>query len=302
MSASVHGPAKRDATSRARSPGRLRRVLLGAPLVVLGGALLFVALPLPPGLLDPDGTLSIRLLDRDGQLLRELPSRRASRSTSLPPDASVPRALRDAFISSEDRRFEWHPGVDPLALVRAAASNVKAGRVVSGASTLTQQLARLLVPRRRTLAGKAREALWALRLTAHLSREDILRAYLDRVALGHDLVGVEAAAQAYFGRPARTLSVGQAALLAAIARSPARVDPWRDPEAASRGMREVLGRMRRAERLDPQLERVASAADLDLVPPARPFDAPHLVVDLAGKLDAIGLGPIAAPVPVDCPR
>ena len=162
----------------------------------------------------------------------------------------MPQALRDAFIASEDRRFEWHPGVDPLAMARAASSNVKSGRVVSGASTLTQQLARLLVPRRRTLAGKAHEALWALRLTAHLSREDILRAYLDRVALGHDLVGVEAAAQAYFGRPACTLSVGQAALLAAIARSPARVDPWRDPEGAARAMREVLGRMRRAGRLD----------------------------------------------------
>jgi penicillin-binding protein 1C len=252
--------------------------------------LAFVAWPLPPGLLDPDGALSVRVLDRDGHLLREIPSRRASRSISLPADGPVPEGLRDAFIASEDRRFEWHPGVDPLAVLRAAGTNLRAGRVVSGASTLTQQLARLLVPRRRTIAGKAQEALWALRLTAHLSREDILRAYLDRVALGHDLVGAEAAAQAYFGRPARTLSVGQAALLAAIARSPARVDPWRDPEAARRAMREVLGRMRRAGRLDAELERVAAAADLDLVAPARAFGAPHLVVDLAGKLETLGLG------------
>ncbi|HZJ55100.1 MAG TPA: penicillin-binding protein 1C [Myxococcaceae bacterium] len=263
--------------------------LLGVPAAAAFGVLVFVGWPLPPGLLDADGALSIRVLDRDGQLLREMPSRRASRSVSLPVDAPVPRALRDAFIASEDRHFEWHPGVDPLAIARAAATNLRAGRVVSGASTLTQQLARLLVPRRRTLAGKAQEALWAMRLTAHLSREDILRAYLDRVALGHDLVGVEAAAHAYFGRPARTLSVGQAALLASIARSPARVDPWRAPEAASQAMREVLGRMRRAGRLDAELERVASTSDLDLVPPARPFGAPHLVVDLAGKLDALGL-------------
>ena len=283
------------------SPGALRRRvrlarssswrrLLLLPLGVLGGVFLFVAWPLPKGLLDPEGTLSLRILDRDGALLRELPSRRASRSTSLPVEAPVPSVLRHAFISSEDRRFEWHPGVDPLAMVRATARNLTAGRVVSGASTLTQQLARLLVPRRRTLTGKAREALWALRLTAHLSREDILRAYLDRVALGHDLVGVEAAAEAYFGRPARTLSVGQAALLAAIARSPARVDPWRDPEGATRAMREVLGRMRRAGRLDADLAAVASAADLDLVLPSRPFGAPHLVVDLAGKLETVGLG------------
>ena len=256
------------------------------PVVGVG---VFVAWPLPRGLLDAEGTLSVRVLDRDGQLLRELPSRRASRSVALPAGAPVPQPLRDAFIASEDRRFEWHPGVDPLAMVRALASNVKAGRVVSGASTLTQQLARLLVPRRRTLGGKAQEALWALRLTAHLSREEILRAYLDRVALGHDLVGVEAASQAYFGRPARSLSVGQAALLAAIARSPARVDPWRDSEVSARAMREVLGRMRRAGRLDAELERVMSEADLDLVLAPRPFGAPHLVVDLTGKLETLGL-------------
>ena len=254
------------------------------------GCLVFVAWPLPPRLLDADGALSVRVLDREGQLLRELPSQRASRSVSLSADAPLPPVVRDAFIASEDRRFEWHPGVDPLAMLRALASNLKSGRVVSGASTLTQQLARLLVPRRRTLAGKAQEALWALRLTAHLPREEILRAYLNRVALGHDLVGVEAASQAYFGRPARTLSVGQTALLAAIARSPARVDPWRDPEGATRAMREVLGRMQRAGRLDAELARVAATADLDLVPPARPFGAPHLVVDLAGKLETLGLG------------
>ncbi|HVP59070.1 MAG TPA: penicillin-binding protein 1C [Myxococcaceae bacterium] len=254
------------------------------------GLLAFVAWPLPDGLLDPAGTLSVRVLDREGQLLRELPSRKNSRSVSLPSDAPVPAVLRDAFIASEDRRFEWHPGVDPLAMARAAATNLRAGRVVSGASTLTQQLARLLVPRRRTLAGKVKEALWALRLSAHLSREDILRAYLDRVGLGHDLVGVEAAAQAYFGRPASTLSAGQAALLAAIARSPARVDPWRDAGVTRRAMREVLGRMRRAGRIAAELERVAAGADLDLVPPSRPFGAPHLVVDLAGKLETLGLG------------
>ncbi|MGZ6029460.1 MAG: transglycosylase domain-containing protein, partial [Myxococcaceae bacterium] len=179
-----------------------------AGITVLG-LIAVIAWPLPPGLLDADGALSVRVLDREGNLLRELPSRQDSRSVSLARDAPVPPVVADAFIASEDRRFGWHPGVDPLAMVRAAASNLRAGRVVSGASTLTQQLARLLVPRRRTLAGKAHEALWALRLSAHLSREEILRAYLDRVALGHDLVGVEAASQAYFGRPAASLSVGQ---------------------------------------------------------------------------------------------
>src|SRR5262245_9028830 len=152
-------------------------VVLGS-LVVLG-ALVFIAWPLPSALMDLDGRLSLRVLDREGELLREIPSRREVRSVSLPLDAPIPGVLRDAFIASEDRRFEWHPGVDPVAVARAAAGNLRSGRVVSGASTIPQQLARLLVPRRRTLAGKLQEALWALRLSAHLPREDILRAYLD---------------------------------------------------------------------------------------------------------------------------
>src|SRR5262250_1123832 len=91
-------------SSRTRS---LRRRLVLAAVAVWVGVLAFVAWPLPAGLLDAEGTLSVRVLDRDGQLLRELPSRRASRSVALPAEAPVPQVLRDAFIASEDRRFEW---------------------------------------------------------------------------------------------------------------------------------------------------------------------------------------------------
>ena len=296
MKPAVPGPGASGRSEEGRPQAGGGPGLRGVVVVVVTGGLLalallgFVSWPLPSGLLLQDGTLSVRVLDRSGNLLRELPSERDSRSVVLPAGAPVPPALRDAFIASEDRRFQMHPGVDPLAVLRALVSNVSSGRVVSGASTIPQQLARLLVPRRRSLAGKVQEALWALRLSAHLSREQILREYLDRVALGHELVGVEAASQAYFGRPAATLSAGQAALLAAIARSPARVDPWRDPEAAGRAMREVLGRMRRAGRLDAESARIAASSSLDLASRARPFGAPHLVSDLSGKLGALGLG------------
>jgi penicillin-binding protein 1C len=267
---------------------------LGRAFVVVGGCLglavlTFVAWPLPPDLLDAGGTLSVRLSDRNGGLLRELPSRSQDRSQLLPIEHPVPPVLRDAFIASEDRRFEHHPGIDPLAIARALVTNVRQQRVVSGASTLTQQLARTLVPRRRTVFGKVQEALWALRLTAHLPREEVLRAYLDRVALGHDLVGVEAASEAYFARPASALSVSQAAVLAAIARSPARVDPWANEAGTRARMRQVLGRMRRAGRLDTEGERVAAAAPLDIVPSERAFRAPHLTSSLARRLGALGL-------------
>ena len=279
---------------RRRPPGEWLqiavRVALACALSGVLGVLGFAALPLPDGLLDPEGQLSVQVTDRSGALLRELPSDEDSRSVLLPREQPVPAVLREAFIASEDRRFEHHPGVDPLAVLRALWSNLQAGRTVSGASTLTQQLSRMVVPRPRTLAGKVHEALWALRLSAHLGREDILRAYLDRVALGHDLVGVEAASEAYFGRPAASLSVGQAALLAAIARSPARVDPWAGEESVRARVCEVLARMRRTGRLDAEGERVAAAGPLDIVHARRPFGAPHLVTDLRPRLAGLGLG------------
>jgi penicillin-binding protein 1C len=272
-----------------RARAALRRVAFALAALPLLAAAAFAAWPLPRGLLERRPAASVRFTDRDGGLLREVASRGDGRSVGLPADEPVPPLVRQAFLAAEDRRFERHFGVDPLALARAAWQDLRARRVVSGASTITQQLARQLVPRPRTLAGKLREALWAVRLTAHLSREAILRAYLDRVALGRDLYGVEAAAQLYFGRPARSLSAGQAALLAGMARSPARCDPHRHPEQARARMAEVLAHMRDLGFLDAEAMRVAREAPLDLVPAAHAFRAPHLVEQLLRDLPALGL-------------
>ncbi len=265
------------------------RAALGAAVVAAGAALAFVAWPLPPGLLDRTLIAAVRFTDREGRLLRELASRSDGRSVGLPADQPVPPLVRAAFIAAEDHRFGRHLGVDPLAVGRALVQDVRAGRVVSGASTIAQQLARQIVPRPRTLAGKAREALWAVRLTVHLPADELLRAYLDRIALGHDLFGVEAAAQLYFGRPASALSLGQAALLAGMAGSPARYDPYRHATAASSRVREVLRRMVRHGMVAADTARQGAEAPLDLVPPSRTFAAPHLTSWLAGRLPALGL-------------
>ena len=214
---------------------------------------------------------------------------REGRNLALPRDEPLPPRVVQAFLAAEDRRFETHPGVDVLAVARAVRDNLRAGRVVSGASTLTQQLARQLVPRKRTLLGKLQEALWAVRLTVHLSKETILRSYLDRVALGRDLRGVEAAAEVYFGRPARALSLGQAALLAGLARAPESGDPSLYPEAAQRRTRLVLAAMQRSGALSEEEARLAAAAPWDLVPTSRPFGAPHLVTDLLQRRAELGL-------------
>ncbi len=249
--------------------------------------LAFVLWPLPEGLLDRAAITSTRITDREGGLLRELRSRDDGRSVPLP--GPIPPQVRAAFLAAEDKRFARHPGVDPLAILRAAVQNLRAGRVVSGASTIPQQLARRLVPRERSLAGKAGEALLGLRLVAQLPRDELLRAYLDRVPLGHSNYGVEAAARFHFGRPASRLSLGQAALLAGMARSPARLDPFRRPEAARRRMEIVLAQMERLGSITAEERRVALSTPLDLVAPARAFEAPHLVSHLAGALPALGL-------------
>jgi penicillin-binding protein 1C len=174
-------------------------------------------------------------------------------------------------------------------VARAGWQLVSGRRVVSGASTITMQLARQLVPHRRSLAGKAAEALWALRLEAHLEKDEILRAYLDRVWLGNGTFGVEAASALYFGRPARTLSAGQAALLAGMARSPSGHDPWRRTTRARARMGEVLSRMERLGFLAPGRAAAEFEAPLDLVRPESVFEAPHLVEAIWRALPSLGL-------------
>jgi penicillin-binding protein 1C len=257
---------------------------------VLAGAMAaaFVAWPVPEELLSREALASLVLTDRAGRTLRAVRSREDGRSVGLP-DGVIPSQVRAAFIAAEDQRFEYHPGVDPVAIARALRDNLLAGRIVSGASTIPQQLARRLVPRRRTLVGKAGEALWALRLSAHLPRERVLLEYLDRVPLGNSTFGVEAAAQLYFSRPAAQLSVGQAALLAGMARSPARRDPYRRPAESLAGMRGVLGRMVEEGLLTAEEARLAAETPLDLVPPEHVFEVPHLTSALLQRLPALGL-------------
>ncbi len=125
-----------------------------------------------------------------------------------------------AFVAAEDQRFWRHPGIDPLAILRAAMSNLSRGRIVSGASTLTQQLARLTYPGPRSYYRKLVEVCRSLRMETVLSKDEILRRYLDRVPLGNNLMGVEAGAWAYFGKTASQLTVGEAALLAALVKAP----------------------------------------------------------------------------------
>ena len=144
------------------------------------------------------------------------------------------------LIAAEDRRFDRHPGVDPLAALRALIQLAISGRVVSGASTLTMQVARLLEPHPRSLSAKLGEMAKALALERRLSKDEVLGLYLTLAPFGGNLEGVRAASLAYFGKEPARLSAAEAALLVAIPRSPERLRPDRHPEAARAARDRVL--------------------------------------------------------------
>lgn len=180
-----------------------------------------------------------------------------------------------ATLAAEDKRFFSHPGVDLRAAARAFVQNARSGRTVSGASTITQQLARALEPRPRGIFGKMTEMFSALRLEAGHSKEEILEAYFNGVSYGALLTGAGAAALDYFGLPASDLSPAQAALLAGIPKSPVNYDPRRNPAAAFARQRLVLGRMSELGLLDAEAYRLALAEKVKIKEKERFFSAPH---------------------------
>jgi len=184
---------------------------------------LWIVRPLPADLLSRSRSALV-LVDRGGIPLRRTRAEDGTRQRWIPLAELDPDVIA-AFLAVEDRRFLQHHGVAPRALARAALADLVAGRIVAGGSTITMQLARVLRPVGRTWCGKAAQMLWALRLERHLPKSAILEQYLNRVPLGQGAVGVEAAAALYFGAHAGELSLGQAALLAGLARAPSDDNP-----------------------------------------------------------------------------
>lgn len=178
----------------------------------------------------------------------------------LPVDLNaVDPAFIRALIAMEDQRFLSHAGVDMLAIVRAVKSNASAGRVVSGASTITQQLGRQYKPRSRTYMSKVIEAAEALRLNARLTKREQLERYLTRISYGGNIQGVEAAAQIWLGKSARYLSVDEIALLLALPQAPEARRPDRNPVAAKAGRDLILDRLVEAALIDPAEAKAAKS-------------------------------------------
>ncbi|MBY5568388.1 penicillin-binding protein 1C [Rhizobium leguminosarum] len=248
--------------------------------IILAGAALFAldaadrAFP-PP--LERANAVSAEVLDADGQLLRAFATSEGRWRLKTTVSDVDPQFLR-MLIAYEDRRFYDHGGIDPWALGRAAVQLVSNGRIVSGASTLSMQVARLIEPREgRSLSAKLLQLLRAVQIERRLSKEEILDLYLTHAPYGGNLEGVRAASLAYFGKEPRRLTVAEAALLVALPQLPERRRPDRNLKAAEAARKRVLDRVAVAEAIgDGEAERAEGVA----IPPRR-MQLPALAAHVA---------------------
>jgi penicillin-binding protein 1A len=281
----VLGPARRVVVANRRDSGWWWRLpvlailwlAIALPLIVgLVGAHLLrgwaTDLPAAPDLAawQAQAPQTSRILAADGSVLAELPFQdgKAVGHRTVVSLERVPPYLIQAVLAAEDVRYYEHKGVDYQAIVRAAVANYKADRIVEGASTITQQLARNLLPQdigtERSIRRKVREALLARDIERHWSKRDILETYLSFVFLGESAYGVAAAARIYFDRELAQLDLAEAATIAGLIRAPSTLDPYRNPTGAKQRRDEVLARMLRANMIDEATRARATAEPLAL--------------------------------------
>lgn len=248
--------------------------------------LLLIALLTVAGLLVADHLSPLKLpnqsedfasivLDRDGEPLRSFADKKGVWRYEISVDDVSPRYL-DALIGYEDQYFYQHFGVNPFSLGRAALQFVQEGRVVSGGSTLTMQVARILHPHPRTVTGKLNQIFRAFQLEWHLSKTEIMELYLNYAPFGGTLEGVQAASLQYLHKPVSSLRYSEAALLAVLPQAPSRLRPDRHPKRAESARNKVLERMLLQERWDELTVTTAKEEQIAVWPLETPSDAPLL--------------------------
>ncbi len=273
----LHSCKQRQLVERASSSGLIVTTAQKLSFRVLGGLilvfLLFVLFVPVVEFSDPLGTA---ILDHEGRLLGAATASDEQWRFGAP--AEVPGKFRHALLEFEDHRFDYHPGIDLLAMARALSQDLKAGAIVSGGSTITMQVVRLSRHGRpRTIREKTVECLLALRLELSHSKDEILRLYAGYAPFGGNIVGLEAAAWRYFGRSARDLSWAEAATLAVLPNAPALIHPGRRPEALLRRRNALLNRLHQRHLLDEVALELAQAEPLPGPPRPLPRLAPHLL-------------------------
>jgi penicillin-binding protein 1C len=255
--------------------GKIIRISLTAFVVLFS---LFVAAiiitPLPLDKIN-HWNASPLVLDREGRIIHARLSTDSEWAIAVP-FADMGKWLPVIVVSAEDKRFWQHPGLDPLALLRATAQNLMSGKVVSGASTITSQLIRIALPKERTFSAKAVEFLQAIKLNFLLNKEEVLTLYLNRAPMGGNIRGVEAAARIYFNKRAKDLSAGEAALLVGLLRGPSLYRPDRNPQGAMARRDAIIDLAVKRNGLAPDMAALAKAEPLPKGGPLPLFDSMFL--------------------------
>ena len=240
----------------------------------------YYALTLPPAeeLGARSSFMSTKIYDRHGELLYEVFDANAGRRTIVPIE-EIPDDLIHATIATEDKTFYSNPGFDPLAILRALWLNVSEGEIVSGASTITQQLVKsIFLSPERTFTRKIEETVLAQEITRRYTKDQILEIYLNEIYYGNMAYGIEAAAETYFDKPARDLTLAQSSFLAGLPQSPSIYDPYTNLEAAKTRQRVVLGLMAKEGHISPSEASATWNEELHFALLRIDMIAPHFVV------------------------
>jgi len=250
---------------------------------------LLVDLPRPDELYQYTSAPSTKIYDRHGTLLYEITDPHQGLHTPLTLD-EIPSACVEATIATEDASFYRNPGVDAWAILRALYINFKGGEVLSGGSTITQQLARNLLfsPQERTevsVTRKLREAILAWRLARTYAKDEILTLYLNETYYGNLAYGVEAASRTYFGKHAAELDLAECAMLAGLPQSPANYNPLENLDAAQARQNIVLDLMVKQSFITPEEADSARREKLGLAAVPFPIEAPHFVMFIRAELE-----------------
>ncbi|MCI0396840.1 MAG: transglycosylase domain-containing protein, partial [Chloroflexi bacterium] len=267
---------------------------LGILLLICAGALalymraILADLPDPADLAAGGQMPSVRIESRDGQLLYEAIDAESGRQAILPLER-IPLALQQATIATEDRHFYENEGVDAPGILRALWINVRGGEVLAGGSTITQQVTRNLLlaeeSDQRTIRRKLRESWLAWQISRRYGKEEILALYLNHSYYGAMAYGVEAAAQTYFGKAARELTLAESALIAGLPQAPGAYNPFLDAEAAEARQAVVLGLMLKAGFISQEDHDLALHEPLFYAATPYPVHAPHFVMMVQQQVD-----------------
>lgn len=254
--------------------GKIKKIIVPGILFALVLLSLSLYLPFPKGRLKPAPVVSLSLVDRNNTLLREVLSEEGGRCRWVELRNVSPDLVR-ATVVAEDRAFFLHPGVNPFAVARALRQNIQHRQVVSGASTITQQVVRNIFRHRRTISAKMVEIWLALRLENTISKENILIQYLNRIYYGNQAYGIAAASKLYFDKPPSDLSLAEAAFLAGVPRSPTALNPYLHFREAKKRQERILFQMHNKGDIDQDRWERAKEESLRLIPVRKNFRAPH---------------------------